>query len=92
MLEQWNIEVVVEMGPALHVYKVTVYRIWHGIDSLTERQKTQCRKIECRMTDHQKYLMWKTPWSREYLTVPDHNGGRPIEVNACILIIHMVYL
>ncbi len=24
--------------------------------------------------------------------VPDHNGGRPIEVNACILITHMVYL
>jgi hypothetical protein len=26
------------------------------------------------------------------LTVPDHDGGRPIEVNACILITHMVYL
>jgi hypothetical protein len=25
-------------------------------------------------------------------TVPDHNGGRPMEVNACILITHMVYL
>jgi hypothetical protein len=25
-------------------------------------------------------------------TVPDHDGGRPIEVNACILITHMVYL
>jgi hypothetical protein len=24
--------------------------------------------------------------------VPDHEGGRPIEVNACILITHMVYL
>ncbi len=24
--------------------------------------------------------------------VPDHDGGRPIEVNACILITHMVYL
>ncbi len=28
------------------------------------------------------------PWK----AVPDHNGGRPIEVNACILITHMVYL
>ncbi len=26
------------------------------------------------------------------LIVPDHVGGRPIEVNACILITHMVYL
>ncbi len=25
-------------------------------------------------------------------SVPDHNGGRPMEVNACILITHMVYL
>ncbi len=25
-------------------------------------------------------------------TVPDHDGGRPMEVNACILITHMVYL
>jgi hypothetical protein len=24
--------------------------------------------------------------------VPDHDGGRPTEVNACILITHMVYL
>jgi hypothetical protein len=24
--------------------------------------------------------------------VPDHDGGRPMEVNACILIIHMVYI
>jgi hypothetical protein len=24
--------------------------------------------------------------------VPDHDGGRPMEVNACILITHMVYL
>jgi hypothetical protein len=33
--------------------------------------------------------------SREYAgigIVPDHDGGRPIEVNACILITHMVYL
>ncbi len=30
----------------------------------------------------------------EHLTVsvPDHDGGRPMEVNACILITHMVYL
>ncbi len=28
----------------------------------------------------------------ELLAVPDHDGGRPIEVNACILITHMVYL
>jgi hypothetical protein len=26
------------------------------------------------------------------ISVPDHDGGRPIEVNACILITHMVYL
>jgi hypothetical protein len=26
------------------------------------------------------------------ITVPDHDGGRPMEVNACILITHMVYL
>ncbi len=26
------------------------------------------------------------------LSVPDHDRGRPIEVNACILITHMVYL
>jgi translation initiation factor 2B subunit (eIF-2B alpha/beta/delta family) len=26
------------------------------------------------------------------LTVPNHDGGRPMEVNACILITHMVYL
>ncbi len=26
------------------------------------------------------------------VNVPDHDGGRPIEVNACILITHMVYL
>jgi hypothetical protein len=26
------------------------------------------------------------------VVVPDHDGGRPIEVNACILITHMVYL
>ncbi len=25
-------------------------------------------------------------------SVPDHDGGRPMEVNACILITHMVYL
>ncbi len=25
-------------------------------------------------------------------TVPDHGGGRPMEVNTCILITHMVYL
>ncbi len=25
-------------------------------------------------------------------SVPDHDGGRPIEVNTCILITHMVYL
>jgi hypothetical protein len=24
--------------------------------------------------------------------VPDHDGGRPMEVNACILTTHMVYL
>ncbi len=24
--------------------------------------------------------------------VPEHDGGRPMEVNACILITHMVYL
>jgi hypothetical protein len=27
-----------------------------------------------------------------FINVPDHEGGRPIEVNACILITHMVYL
>jgi hypothetical protein len=27
-----------------------------------------------------------------FVTVPDHDGGRPMEVNACILITHMVYL
>ncbi len=27
-----------------------------------------------------------------FICVPDHDGGRPIEVNACILITHMVYL
>jgi hypothetical protein len=34
------------------------------------------------------------PWIRlsPELLVPDHDGGRPIEVNACILITHMVYL
>jgi hypothetical protein len=26
------------------------------------------------------------------LNVPDHDGGRPMEVNACILTTHMVYL
>jgi hypothetical protein len=26
------------------------------------------------------------------IVVPDHDGGRPMEVNACILITHMVYL
>ncbi len=26
------------------------------------------------------------------IIVPDHDGGRPMEVNACILITHMVYL
>ncbi len=26
------------------------------------------------------------------LNVPDHDRGRPMEVNACILITHMVYL
>jgi hypothetical protein len=26
------------------------------------------------------------------MSVPDHDGGRPMEVNACILITHMVYL
>jgi hypothetical protein len=26
------------------------------------------------------------------IIVPDHDGGRPTEVNACILITHMVYL
>jgi hypothetical protein len=26
------------------------------------------------------------------VVVPDHNGGRPMEVNACILITHRVYL
>jgi hypothetical protein len=26
------------------------------------------------------------------VAVPDHDGGRPMEVNACILITHMVYL
>jgi hypothetical protein len=26
------------------------------------------------------------------LIVPNHNGGQPMEVNACILITHMVYL
>jgi hypothetical protein len=26
------------------------------------------------------------------IRVPDHDGGRPMEVNACILITHMVYL
>jgi hypothetical protein len=26
------------------------------------------------------------------ITVPDHDGGRPTEINACILITHMVYL
>jgi hypothetical protein len=29
---------------------------------------------------------------RDRITVPDHDGGRPMEVNACILITHMVYL
>jgi hypothetical protein len=28
----------------------------------------------------------------EEVTVPDHDGGWPMEVNACILITHMVYL
>jgi hypothetical protein len=28
----------------------------------------------------------------DYILVPDHDGGRPIKVNACILITHMVYL
>ncbi len=27
-----------------------------------------------------------------FFIVPDHDGGRPMEVNACILITHMVYL
>jgi hypothetical protein len=26
------------------------------------------------------------------VVVPDHDGGRPMEVNACILTTHMVYL
>ncbi len=33
-----------------------------------------------------QFLLSKVP------TVPDHDGGRPMEVNACILIAHMVYL
>jgi hypothetical protein len=31
-------------------------------------------------------------FSEPVSTVPDHDGGRPMEVNACILITHMVYL
>jgi hypothetical protein len=30
--------------------------------------------------------------SLSLIIVPDHDGGRPMEVNACILITHMVYL
>ncbi len=32
------------------------------------------------------------PWGLLCVSVPDHDGGRPMEVNACILITHMVYL
>jgi hypothetical protein len=39
------------------------------------------------------FLLPLTPPSLpSMLSVPDHDGGRPIEVNACILITHMVYL
>jgi hypothetical protein len=31
-------------------------------------------------------------WTVPLVIVPDHDGGRPMEVNACILITHMVYL
>ncbi len=31
-------------------------------------------------------------WVRNIIVVPDHDGGRPMEVNACILITNMVYL
>jgi hypothetical protein len=31
-------------------------------------------------------------WKKTVIGVPDHDGGRPIEVNACILTTHMVYL
>ncbi len=39
----------------------------------------------------QRLLRWPLRL-RQVVIVPDHDGGRPIEVNACILITHMVYL
>ncbi len=43
---------------------------------------------------HVSHLSAPTPYRSilRTLSVPDHDGGRPIEVNICILITHMVYL
>jgi hypothetical protein len=38
------------------------------------------------------FLMMMSVMTSMAMIVPDHDGGRPIEVNACILITHMVYL
>jgi hypothetical protein len=39
-----------------------------------------------------KNLKENIKFSIPFVFVPDHDGGRPMEVNACILITHMVYL
>jgi hypothetical protein len=45
---------------------------------------------EAEMAQHDLCLGWLIfQWIG---IVPDHDGGRPMEVNACILITHMVYL
>jgi hypothetical protein len=43
------------------------------------------------------YLVWKSiceAWSKAsaVLPVPDHDGGRPKQINAWFLYTHMVYL
>jgi hypothetical protein len=38
------------------------------------------------------YELFPFEFTPTWIGVPDHDGGWPMEVNACILITHMVYL
>jgi hypothetical protein len=43
-------------------------------------------------SEHLPLACSKIPLECIFRTVPDHDGGQPMEVNACILTTHMVYL
>ncbi len=55
--------------------------------------KNEEAEIQPILEDAEEKVMQSSRMKKQRLeVVPDHDGGRPMEVNACILITHMVYL